>query len=71
MHYNREKLLDLMDGIGNPRNEITQRDLIMMCARWMSDDDIGRMLYANEINVNSNVFVEDIPDMNLDLDVIE
>ena len=45
MADNRDKLIELVeDGNLDPMMALT------MCARWMSDDEVGEMLDANELS---------------------
>ncbi len=45
MTDNRDKLIELVeDGNLDPMMALT------MCAKWMSDDDVGEMLDANELS---------------------
>ena len=54
MGINRDKMIELVeDGM------VDAKDMVVMCAKWMSEDDCAEMLDANEL---SDRFLEDEDD---------
>ena len=54
MGINRDKMIELVeDGM------VDAKDMVIMCAKWMSEDDCAEMLDANEL---SDRFLEDEDD---------
>lgn len=48
------KVLEMVDeGLLNPR------DVLLMCLKWMSEDDVKEMCKANEINLEDTENEED------------
>lgn len=45
------KLLELMEN-----DMISAEDVVLMCLKWMSEDDVAEMLQANEIDVDENIY---------------
>jgi hypothetical protein len=50
----REKTNKLLELIEN--DMISAEDVVMMCLKWMSEDDVAEMLQANEIDVDENTY---------------
>ena len=43
------KLLEMIDNYA-----IDPRQVVLMCLKWMSEDDVKEMCAANEINLNAD-----------------
>ena len=51
MRKNTNKLLELIeDGM------ISAKDVVIMCLKWMSEDDVEEMCKANEIDINEDTY---------------
>jgi hypothetical protein len=46
----REKTNKLLELIEN--DMISAEDVVMMCLKWMSEDDVAEMLQANEVDID-------------------
>ena len=46
----REKTNKLLELIEN--DMISAEDVVMMCLKWMSEDDVADMLQANEVDID-------------------
>ena len=46
----REKTNKLLELIEN--DLISAEDVVMMCLKWMSEDDVAEMLQANEVDID-------------------
>ena len=48
----REKTNKLLELIEN--GMISAEDVVMMCLKWMSEDDVAEMLQANEVDIDED-----------------
>lgn len=48
------KILEMID-----ERVLDPKDVVLMCLKWMSEDDVKEMCKANEINLEANEDEED------------